>query len=392
MKGLAFFASPFNCNGGGYKACALRAQALQQFRPRFVGMNVGSYGDFPSCFGGPVDATILSARFDGNGWDTQDVRTALDGCAVAVVVAGSANNVLEWRGVLETAKSMGVLRVLDCALGVGSIDARQYDLVLSPSFECARTADGSPIGDVLQVIRLPTQTPTNVPREDVQDFRRRINVPIDSYLVGVPCNDSSSLAPLVSVLSKFCDERGAHVVVTVSHETFPETHGGRWRRLGPLSQQEMSVFYESVDVIVHNRTESFGYNVVDALRRAKPVVAAWTSHSNGFAEMMWPGGGYLARSAESIGNVLRHVHSHPEEANERGQRGRDIATSETSLSAAGDRFESAVIRAGAISGLLPQSTPSAPYESWRLRQSEMMEAWNRIRAHVAYSLKSCEFM
>ena len=173
------------------------------------------------------------------------------------------------------------------------------------------------------------QEPIKVTLEKRNEVRKRFNIPEDSFLIGSTCGDDTLNRYVVTEFIK--KYPNVYFLTTSSYgETdrfgcvgIPEN----FRSIGPVDAKYVESLLSSFDVLIHTRTETFGSCVYEALAAGIPVVARWSSSNNGYAECIYPHGGYLCGpgdddvflSAKCCVDALEHVYKNYNEALDRAK-------------------------------------------------------------------------
>lgn len=315
--------------------------------------------------------------------DEGALSSALGGCHVVFALVGTSNNTNEYAALWRAAARTGAtLRVLRCIFGLGDASPERADLFLCTSME-AFLAGRACHGCAVAYEPLPRHE-SAAPRAQ---FRRAMGVPEDAFVVGYASADQRP--ELSQVASQFA--RPGVVFLSALGPPQSWSAPGNVRFCGGLGQREMPSLYDASDVILHTRTESFGYSVYQGLAAGKPVVALWTSSKNAFAETMWPGGGYLARDAAGAAYALEHVYRNMDEAAARARTA--LARVERLVpEAATRRFEAlmlwALYRKGVLSSDVMDACPRA--EHWP--GPDDIARWARSRSEIEAELRRVPFV
>lgn len=243
--------------------------------------------------------------------DVKAVSSALKGCDVVFLLVASSDTVNEYAIIWAAAERAGVkLRVLRCVFGLGVATPSKADLFLCYSME-GFLAGQSCMGCFVAYPAVPRHAQA-APRAK---FRREFGIQEDAFVVAYACADQRHEFYEVAAAFKRSD------VVFLSALSRPDLWSvpPNVRFCGILGQRQMPSLYDASDVVLHARTESFGYAVHQGVAAEKPIIALWTSSKNAFAETIWPGGGYLARDAPGAVAALEHVYRNREEATARAR-------------------------------------------------------------------------
>lgn len=377
MIRIALVSPMLNTMGGGAKDLALIFTSLE--RSIFDPIVVSSYvhPGWPGIYGIDMDKFFQV--------DIRNHKAALSevlkGCDVVLLWVGTCDEPSEYESVWEAAKRAGVkLRVFRIVFGLGKASPDKADLFLTSSIDSFLV--GTPCyGCHVVYPPLPVH-----PKEGTgANFRARYRIGPDEFVVGYACSDHRpeffAVAQtmedarrdmvFLSALDKLNDQQQRHYPAAPKNVKF----------CGILPQNEMPYLYEASDVLVHTRTESFGYSVYQGISAGTPVVALWTDSRNAFAEAMYPNGGYLARDVDGLVKALDHVRSFPIEANDRATQAH-LRVRKLNPVVSVRRIEQLVLRALEERGACPQEfrgfvpksdgyVTEQDIVSWRIRKAEI---------------------
>lgn len=233
--------------------------------------------------------------------NVEDIARALGGFDVVYLMVGTANEPVEYEKVWEACARVGVkVRILRIVFGIGRARPENADLFLASSMEAYLV--GTPCrGCHVVYPPLPTHDPRGI--GDRAQFRARHGIGDREMVIGYSCSDHRP--EFFEVARAFHDAESG--IVFLSALARPDNYDvpPNVRFCGMLRQREMPSLYEASDFILHTRTESFGYAPYQALAAGIPVIALWTSSRNAFAETMFPGGGWLARTSLGLVEALK---------------------------------------------------------------------------------------
>lgn len=364
--------------GGASKCAGLLFQHLDRrlFDPRMLaGADMTAFAEE---YGVPGDRHAVCDMADVGA-----VSSALEGCDVVFLLVASADTANEYAVVWDAAERAGVkLRVLRCVFGLGTAAPGKADLFLCYSMEGFLA--GRPCAECFVAYPAVPRHAQATPRAQ---FRREFGVPEDAFVVAYACADQRPEFYEAASAFKRGDVVFLSALARPDHWPVPPNV----RFCGVLGQRRMPSLYDAADVVLHARTESFGYSVHQGVASGKPVVALWTSSKNAFAETMWPGGGYLARDVPGALSALEHVYGNREEAASRARTA--LARVERLVpEAAVRRFEALMLRRlygkGALSSDAMGLCPTA--EHWPGPAD--IARWARSRAEIEEELQRVPFV
>lgn len=242
--------------------------------------------------------------------DVEEVAAALSGQDIAFVLVGSSSNPSEYATIFAGAKKAGVrLCVLSCIFDLGKAVAGTADLFLCHSIDVL--LDGKQNSESFAVYNPVPRHKEATPRAQ---FRRERGIPEDAFVIAYASSEhrlefyqiAEALEPRKDVV--FLSALGLPKISRIPPNIV---------FCGILPQKEMPSLYDASEMVLHTRTESFGYSVHQGIAALKPVVALWTTSKNAFAETMWPNGGYLANGVQGAICAIEHVSSNMGEALDR---------------------------------------------------------------------------
>jgi glycosyltransferase involved in cell wall biosynthesis len=231
-------------------------------------------------------------------WNLSAITEALRGFDVVYLMVGTTNEPSEYETIWSACATVGVkVRVMRIVFGLGKPKPEMAELFLTSSMDSHLV--GTPCRGC-HVIYPPL--PPHKSSEGRAQFRARYGIGIFEKVVGYSCADHR---PEFFDVARKLGKEGSGVVF-LSALARPENFDvpPNVRFCGTLRQREMPSFYEASDLILHTRTESFGYSPYQAMAAGVPVVALWTASRNAFAETMYPGGGWLAKTVDGLAEAL----------------------------------------------------------------------------------------
>jgi glycosyltransferase involved in cell wall biosynthesis len=393
MSSIVFAASVFNSVGGGSKTCALRAKTLRHFSPMFFSW-AKMADNFFTTYGLQKCPAFSSSWSHENGIDVSNLPEQIRNASAIITMTGLASNVLEYEGIWKVARAQNIpIRILDCVFAIGNIShVPDAQFILAQSFDCLRNEPQQ-----LDPRIFALYSPVNVKDTGIigrNKFRERFGISQNCILIGSPCADRYYTDRLLlSSMVKLCENSSiCFVTIGANYNNHP-THQSFYY-CGILSQEEMMEFYAACDIIVHVRSESFGYNVIDALALGKPVVFLWTAALNAPAEFLWPNSGYIARDGDGFINAINHIIAQPEGAAWRADNAKKLIEKECSLSMAGGLFESLLLRAAIQSNIMSSSVLNE-YEWTEIyfrTHNEKRVQWMKNRLTIENLLKEKSFI
>lgn len=315
MIKIALVSPMLNTMGGGAKDLALIWKGFD--RSIFDPIIVSSYihPQWPETYG--ID-TEKCFHVDIHN-DPVMLFEVLKACDVVILWVGTSNEPSEYERVWEVARRAGVkLKVFRIVFGLGIATPDKADLFLTSSMDSFLA--GTPCrGCHVVYPPLPTHPPSR------QALRDRYGILKTEFVVGYACADQR--AEFFSVAQKIKDEKAGGIVFLSALDQLNDQQQPHYPAVpknikfcGILPQNDMPMLYDACDVMLHTRTESFGYSVYQGLAAGIPMIALWTDSRNAFAEAMYPYGGYLARNVDGLVDALHAVIQSPLEANERATR------------------------------------------------------------------------
>lgn len=231
-------------------------------------------------------------------WNLDAITAALAGFDVVYLMVGTTNEPSEYETIWRACDRNGVkVRIMRIVFGLGNPRPELADLFLVSSMDAFLA--GTPCRGCHVVY--PPLPPH--PGGDRIGFRARHGIGNFETVVGYSCADHRP--EFFEVARRFHAERRA--IVFLSALSRPDNFDvpPNVRFCGSLLQREMGSLYEASDVVLHTRTESFGYSPYQAMAAGVPVVALWTSSKNAFAETMYPAGGWLAKTTEGLVEAVK---------------------------------------------------------------------------------------
>jgi hypothetical protein len=233
-------------------------------------------------------------------WNMSAITEALRGFDVVYLMVGTTNEPSEYETIWAACAANGVkVRVMRIVFGLGNPKPEMADLFLTSSMDSHLV--GTPCRGC-HVIYPPL--PTHQWIGDRVAFRARHGIGEGDRVIGYSCADHRP--EFFEVASLFHQDGNPTVFLSAlsrpDHDVPPNI-----RFCGTLRQREMGSFYEASDVILHTRTESFGYSPHQAMAVGIPVVALWTSSRNAFAETMFPRGGWLSKTSAGLVKALNSI-------------------------------------------------------------------------------------
>ena len=236
-------------------------------------------------------------------WNVEAITGALQGFDVVYLMVGTTKEPVEYETIWRAcAKNKVKVRVMRIVFGLGKPKPEMADLFLASSMDSYLT--GVPCRGC-HVIYPPL--PIHKPLEDRTTFRRRYGISQDDRVIGYACSDHTS--GFFEVARIFRETGNPSIFLSAlarpDHQRVDVPPNIRF--CGVLRQQEMPSLYDASDIVLHTRTESFGYSPHQAMAASKPMVALWTSSRNAFAETMYPGGGWLSRTSVGLAAALNHA-------------------------------------------------------------------------------------
>lgn len=139
------------------------------------------------------------------------------------------------------------------------------------------------------------------------DIRSKFSIPQSAFVVGSTLTDDTLNR---SVMTEFVKRHPETYYITTTKYEETDRFGCRgippnFRCIDQVNAYDVDNMLTAYDVFLHTRTETFGSCVFEALSANLPVVARWTGSNNGFAECIYPNGGYLAGHDED--NLKRSI-------------------------------------------------------------------------------------
>lgn len=233
--------------------------------------------------------------------DVNDIARALTGFDVVYLMVGTANSPSEYEKVWDACARVGVkLRVMRIVFGLGNPKPEMADLFLTSSMDSHIV--GTPCrGCHVVYPPLLGHTPSGVGLS----FRARHGIRRRERVIGYACSDHRPEFFEVAHIFHWAGDPSIFLSALARPEGIDVPPNVRF--CGTLRQSEMPLLYEASDVILHTRTESFGYSTHQAMAAGTPVVALWTSSRNAFAETMFPDGGWLSLKVSGLVKALTEV-------------------------------------------------------------------------------------
>lgn len=316
--------------------------------------------------------------------DTEMLSSALRGFDIVFSLVASADARREYSEVFIAAKKVGVkLRILRCIFGLGYATPDKADLFLvysKDSFLAGHPCVGC------HVVYPPL--PRHVAEMPRNQYRAQLGIPMDAFVVAY-----ASAEQRMEFYEVAMALRPRRDVVFLSALSRPESWTVPPNVLfcGTLSQRQMASLYDASDVVLHTRTESFGYSVHQGVAAGKPVIALWTSSINAFSETMYPGGGYLAKDVAGAVHAVEHVYRHRDEASARARtalaRAERLAP-ETQV----PRFEALMLRALAEKGAFPEGMPDGLLDQAHWPGDAEVARWATTRSEIELALGKGPFV
>lgn len=244
--------------------------------------------------------------------DVAAVSSALGGSDIVFALVGSSDHESEYAALMAAASMVGVkLFVLSCVFGLGSTPRRGVDLYLCHSMEAFLC--GRPHPDAYVTYCPVPEHRKWTPRAA---FRAQHGISESAFVIGYASADHRP--EFYEVARNYQSRRDAIFLTALGrHDQYGSSPNIAFA--GGMAQCQMPSLYDAADVILHTRTESFGYSVYQGIAAEKPIVALWTGSRNAFAEGMYPGGGYLARNADGAMEALDCVYRSRDEAGNRAR-------------------------------------------------------------------------
>lgn len=368
MIRVTFVSKIMTIPGGGSKDIALLFQYLDRkhFDPRILaGADISQ---FTEAYGIPRDRWTW-CNFD----DPGELARNLAWSDVVIMLVGTGDHRTEFQDVFWVARKVGAKACIErIVFGLGCPKPEDADAFLTSSMDSYLVGSAIPNCFVLY-----PPLPKHPHDQGRLEFRKKYGIPESHFVIGYACADQRSafydVASLLkhrtdfTFLSALSPLNGYESVENVKHCNF-------------LHQNEMAHLYNACDMILHARTESFGYSVYQALAARKPALCLWTDSRNAFAEAMTPNGGYLARDVGGLAMAVEHIHGNPVEA-----RGRsEIAfgrLAQLSPESAARRLGSIILNVLAYKGLryeipdYPISNYPGPQDiaAWHIRRKKITE-------------------
>lgn len=371
---IALVSETLEPSGGGAKDIALLFKSFDRtaFQPHVVTpRNVDPWMELYGIQKESVSRADLK--------DADAVAKALQGTDVVLVLVGTGHQKEEYEAVMAGADRVGVkVKILRIVFGLGAPNPKDADLFLTSSMDSFLT--GTPCrGCHVVYPSLPSKDQVLHAR---LMWRQVYGIKENDFVIGYACADHRrEFYDTAWVWKRNHPEFGTFLSALGPHHEF-ENVPDNVRYCGILKQYQMGGLYETSDVIVHTRTESFGYAPYQAMAHGVPVVALWTNSKNAFSEAMYPDGGYLARDVNGLYDALEHVRKHPEEAKERAR----IAKTRVQLlepPASSRRIQTLIyetLRLKGFSNLPPEPPPSNKYitdvdlQWWAEKRREIVAA------------------
>ncbi len=261
------------------------------------------------------DMTLAAAEYDvpTDHYATVDLKNAdavaaaLAGQDVVMVLVGSSNNPSEYATIFAGAEKAGAkLRILSCIFDLGRAMQVNADLFLCHSIDVL--LDGWRGVGCHAVYNPVPRHKEAAPRAQ---FRLEHGIPEDAFVIAY---SSSEHRAEFYQIAEGLESRRDIVFLSALGPTKISRIPSNIAFCGILPQKQMSSLYDAADIVLHTRTESFGYSVHQSFAALKPVIALWTTSKNAFAEMLWPDGGYLAKNVDGALCAIEYVMGHMDEA------------------------------------------------------------------------------
>lgn len=234
-------------------------------------------------------------------WNLDAITQALEGFDVVYLMVGTTNEPSEYETIWKACDRNGVkVRVMRIVFGLGKPKPEMADLFLTSSKDSFLV--GTPCRGC-HVIYPPL--PLHQWVGDRCAFRARHGIGEGDRVIGYSCADHRP--EFFEVAHLFHQAGNPSVFLSALAKPDNIDVPPNVRFCGTLRQREMGSFYEASDVVLHTRTESFGYSPHQAMAVGVPVVALWTSSRNAFAETMFPGGGWLSKTPAGLVGALNHI-------------------------------------------------------------------------------------
>lgn len=233
--------------------------------------------------------------------DVNDITRVLAGFDVVYLMVGTANEPSEYEKVWDACARVGVkLRVMRIVFGLGNPKPEIADLFLTSSMDSHLV--GTPCrGCYVVYPPLLGHTPTGFG----VSFRARHGIRRREWVIGYACSEHRPEFYEVAHIFHWAGDPAIFLSALARPEGIDVPPNVRF--CGVLRQREMPLLYEASDVILHTRTESFGYSPHQSMADGTPVVALWTSSRNAFAETLFPDGGWLSSKISGLVKALKEV-------------------------------------------------------------------------------------
>jgi hypothetical protein len=235
-------------------------------------------------------------------WDVVKMTEALKGFDVVYLMVGTTNEPVEYETIWAACAANGVkVRVMRIVFGLGNPKPEMADLFLTSSMDSHLV--GVPCRGC-HVVYPPL--PAHKYVGDRVSFRHKYGISEYARVIGYAC--SAHCPEFFEVARLFYEAKNPSIFLSALAR--PDNVSMITPNVlfcGTLRQREMASLYEASDVVLHTRTESFGYSPYQAMAATVPVVALWTSSRNAFAETMYPEGGWLAKTPAGLVAALNSV-------------------------------------------------------------------------------------
>ena len=234
-------------------------------------------------------------------WNLDAITQALQGFDVVYLMVGTTNEPSEYEVIWEACARVCVkVRVMRIVFGLGNPKPEMADLFLTSSKDSFLV--GTPCRGC-HVVYPPL--PLHQWAGDSSVFRARYGIGMSDRVIGYSCADHRP--EFFEVAHLFYQAGNPSIFLSAlarpDHADVPPNV----RFCGTLRQREMRSLYEASNVVLHTRTESFGYSPHQAMAARVPVVALWTSSRNAFAEAMFPHGGWLSKTPAGLVKALNSI-------------------------------------------------------------------------------------
>ena len=240
-------------------------------------------------------------------WNVKAITEALRGFDVVYLMVGTTNEPSEYE-TIWTACAMNAVkvRVMRIVFGLGKARPEIADLFLTSSMDSFLV--GTPCrGCHVVYPPLPVHNITG----KRASFRARHGIGEHNRVIGYTCADHRP--EFFEVAHLFHEARNPSVFLSALARPENVDVPPNVLFCGALRQREMPLLYDASDIVLHTRTESFGYSPHQAMAAGKPLVALWTSSRNAFAETMFRGGGRIASNVKGLAAALVNAEAAHEE-------------------------------------------------------------------------------